>query len=48
MDCFKNLRELKRVKIVGDLEKEYFLEFAAAVKFPKTIFNDTGCERPSQ
>ncbi|MCJ1469703.1 hypothetical protein MMC07_008344 [Pseudocyphellaria aurata] len=35
LDCFKNLRGLKRVKIVGDLEKEYSLELTAAMKLPK-------------
>lgn len=48
LDCFKNLRGLKRVKIVGDLEKKYSLELTAAMKLPKTLLIDTSCEGPSQ
>lgn len=36
MDYFKDLRGLKSVTIVGDLEKEYSLELAAAMKLPRT------------
>lgn len=48
MDCFKNLRGLRRVEIVGDLDKTYCLALTAAMKLPKTVLEDTGCEEDLQ
>lgn len=44
MDCFKNLRGLKRVEIVGDFDKTYCLVLTAAMKLLKTILENAGSE----
>lgn len=48
MDCFRNLRGLKRVSIVGDLEMEYSLELAAIMKLPRKSISETSNQEDLQ
>lgn len=48
MDCFKDLRGLKRANIVGDLEKEYSIQLAATMMLLKTSFSEASYEEDLQ
>lgn len=48
MECFKSLRGLKKVSIVGDLDEEYAQEIVAAMTLPKSSTLNDNAVRPER